>query len=67
MIIEYKKLVQFLDASGLPNQGVAAHESLVIRFAHGDHAVTDIHEAANMTSVILDVDSEKRVLSIELW
>ena len=67
MIIEYTKLTDLLDRSGIPNQDVPARQALVIKFGSGNYKGPEDYDAVDNTGVHLDMNSDGLVLSIELY
>ena len=67
MIIEYERLVELLEASGLPDAGAPARMALMIRFTkkngakHGEQFIAD-----DGTILTIDLDENEDLCSIEI-
>ena len=67
MIIQYDRLIELLEASGLPDAGTPARMALVIRFKkkagvkHGEQFIAD-----DGTMLTIDLDENEDLCSIEI-
>lgn len=68
MEIAFERLLEILDASGVPNQGVPATQALVIAFGPGDRGCEPVvYDSVSDVSMHLDIDGGGRVLSVEFY
>lgn len=65
MIIDFKTLLETLDASPLPNQDVRAADALVIKFGDAPSAEEVIYDTASGTAFQVCFDEFRNVVSIE--